>query len=856
MLGNSLRMMLVNWVRLSDITVEQSFLFALKIERDPGCLEEDEDEDAAEEEARATQEETANGNGPSIPDQDTHGLDSDHDENIDEPDTIPEGSLEGLRIASQFVEGVKNARLDDCKLDPEVLHRLRNPIQGPLVIEDQDKLLSMKLFQATANASQAVYNEVRDAILERHPTDTVLSYDQAKKAVQENSGVVPIIEDMCPITCLAFTGPYKNLEKCPKCGSDRYDQEILRQSKGKKKVAVRQFYTIPTGPVLQALERTEEASNNMDYFWREMHEVLGNVDPRTGEVLIENYNDFLCGSEIIHAVQKGDIKENDILLMFSMDGAQLYKGKKSDCWIYIWVILNLSPDKRYKKRYVIPGGFIPGPNAPKDVDSFVYPGLHHVSALQKEGLKFWKATSKRVESSDPYLVFMTADGVGLSYMNGFAGHKSYCHCRRMCGIEGRRKPEKSSYYVPHLKPDNYDVEGCNHNDVELASLHSGDPALYQQKLEHVMSSPDLATYKLRRKHTGISKPSIFQGISPQHRLAIPGCFPTDLMHLVSLNMTQLLLKLFRGTMKCDKKDNKQTWVWAVLQKDTWRYHGELVASAASYLPGSFDKAPRNPAEKVSSNYKAQEYLTYIYGLCPGLLYNILPEDYWKCFCKLVVAIRIFYQRSISADQVRRAYILIMDFIKQFEKLFYQKKIERIHFCNPCVHGLVHLGPEVIRIGPDGYRSQMTMERAIGIFGQMIKQPSNPYANLSAKGVQLAQMNALSAMIPQFAKPEKGLPYGLIDLKDGYALLRAKDSLDRKVVDHEERALLEFFAQGVQNNVEVKVRKWARLLLPNGQIARTAWKERIKRLEQVRMSRNVKVGTMILAACLYSNIKVR
>ncbi|KLO17330.1 hypothetical protein SCHPADRAFT_868387 [Schizopora paradoxa] len=312
------------------------------------------------------------------------------------------------------------------------------------------------------------------------------------------------------------------------------------------------------------------------------------------------------------------------------------------------------------------------------------------------------------------------------------------------------------------------------------------------------------------------------------------------MHLVSLNMTQLLLKLFRGTMKCDKDDPKSSWVWAVLQGNTWKYHGEHVASSAPYLPGSFDKAPRNPAEKVSSNYKAQEYLTYIYGLCPGLLYGILPEVYWKCFCKLVVAIRILHQRSISRAQVRKAYTLIMEFIKEFEELFYQRKVERIHFCRQCIHGLVHLAPEVVRIGPDGYRSQFPMERTIGILGQMIKQPSNPYANLSERGVQLTQLNALSAMIPQFAIPEKGLPFGAIDLEDGFALLRAKDSTDRKAVDHERQALIEFFGNPEQIGVVVKVRKWARLLLPNGQIARSAWKEKTKKLEQVRMSRNVKI----------------
>jgi hypothetical protein len=72
--------------------------------------------------------------------------------------------------------------------------------------------------------------------------------------------------------------------------------------------------------------------------------------------------------------------------MLLIDSTQLYESKQSDCWIYIWVLLDLAPDLRYKKKYVLPGGFIPGPKKPKNMDSFVYTGLHHLSALQKDGL--------------------------------------------------------------------------------------------------------------------------------------------------------------------------------------------------------------------------------------------------------------------------------------------------------------------------------------------------------------------------------------------------------------------------------------------------------------------------------------
>lgn len=471
--------------------IRQTDSMVVVTERDPGCLEEQEEEDERDNDEPLGPEENAN-------EEDISDLEDD-----DEPDEDAEGpataTLHDLTIAQQFIDAVKAAKLDNTKLDADVIKRLRNPIQSPLEIGDPDRLFSMKLFYVTARASQAIYNEVRETIVERHPDDPILSYEQAKKAVQDSSGVVSIKHDMCPASCLAYTGPYSDLKSCPKCGADRYDPIILQQSQGRKEVPLRQYYTIPVGPMLQAMFRTVGGSRNMDHFWESISRIVGNTDPQTGEVLVEDYDDFYTGSDIIDAVKNGDIKKDDILLMFSMDGAQLYKGKKSDCWIYIWVILNLSPDLRYKKRYVMPGGFIPGPNAPKDTDSFVFPGLEHLAALQKEGLKIWRASHNTIANSHPYLVFITADGVGLNYLNGLGGHKSVFGCRRFCGVPGRRNPTKKAYYVAHLKPDNYVLEGCDHPDLVLAELQSGSHAAYAEKLAFLIASPNMAQYGKRRK---------------------------------------------------------------------------------------------------------------------------------------------------------------------------------------------------------------------------------------------------------------------------------------------------------------------------------------------------------------------
>ena len=92
-----------------------------------------------------------------------------------------------------------------------------------------------------------------------------------------------------------------------------------------------------------------------------------------------------------------------------------------------------------------------------------------------------------------------------------------------------------------------------------------------------------------------------------------------------------------------------------------------------------------------------------------------------------------------------------------------------------MHSLVHLPREVICIGPPICSSQWTLERTIGNLGEEIKQHSNPFANLSQRGIRRACVNALVAMIPdlesQRSSGEQG-SCGSKDLGDGYILLRA------------------------------------------------------------------------------------
>ncbi|KAF9243886.1 hypothetical protein BU15DRAFT_35975, partial [Melanogaster broomeanus] len=113
----------------------------------------------------------------------------------------------------------------------------------------------------------------------------------------------------------------------------------------------RKFTTIPLAPQLQARFRHPQSAREMRYLHERTEEILRHLR-EIGEIHI--IDDVAMGWDFLGAVLDGNIKPDDIVVMVSIDGAQLYQSKESDCWIYVWVLLNISPDKCYKKINVIP----------------------------------------------------------------------------------------------------------------------------------------------------------------------------------------------------------------------------------------------------------------------------------------------------------------------------------------------------------------------------------------------------------------------------------------------------------------------------------------------------------------------
>ncbi len=308
-------------------------------------------------------------------------------------------------------------------MDIKWLHRLRNPPQQSFDIEQfPDLRLGLEIFLVGMKSSVDTYVSMREAILRRHSSDQIPTYDQIKRIITEITGVTSVAHPMCRNSCIAFTGPFSNLDQCPKCGESK-----LCSLSNKP---FQEFHTILLGPILQALWR--EPSSAQRFGYRLNKNACHHCELESNTGLLSSYDDFFHGSDYLESVRKGEIGDNDIVLMLSIDGAQLFAQKASDCWIYLWVIMDLSPNECYKKQYVPTWRLYPWPQPNQRILTrfFSRPtSSKHFTARRASYMGFFGRS--RTFLSKLFLALNTADGPGMAYLNGLVGHHGKYGCRAL-----------------------------------------------------------------------------------------------------------------------------------------------------------------------------------------------------------------------------------------------------------------------------------------------------------------------------------------------------------------------------------------------------------------------------------------
>jgi len=170
--------------------------------------------------------------------------------------------------------------------------------------------------------------------------------------------------DMCKNSCCAFTGIYVDDSACRFCGLERYIISNNSQTPQKSAIYI---------PLLDRFRiQYADLERSLKLRYRSQREECDYI-----------YGDIFDGELYKELVEEGFFEdERDIALIGSTDGYQIFRQKTDDCWIVMFINANLSPDIRVKKENLLISAIIPGPNQPKDFNSFLRPIIDELKILQ------------------------------------------------------------------------------------------------------------------------------------------------------------------------------------------------------------------------------------------------------------------------------------------------------------------------------------------------------------------------------------------------------------------------------------------------------------------------------------------
>lgn len=197
------------------------------------------------------------------------------------------------------------------------------------------------------------------------------------------------------------------------------------------------------------------------------------------------------------------------------------------------------------------------------------------------------------------------------------------------------------------------------------------------------------------------------------------------MHLVFLNVTVNMYKHWSGGFGQD-----HPWV---IPKKTWEQIGKDMVSFRKSIPSDFGR-PMRDISKHSNGFKSEEWSkwTTLYSV-PILSISKyqFPEKYLKPWAKFVEAVQLCSnQRDLTFDHIRIIADGFSNFVKHYEKDYYQHKEENLHFCLSVFHNLLHFTDHIVECGPPSCFWQYPMERFVGGLASNVRSRRYPYQSLS------------------------------------------------------------------------------------------------------------------------------
>jgi hypothetical protein len=272
------------------------------------------------------------------------------------------------------------------------------------------------------------------------------------------SHLIPQKHDMCIDSCMAFTSEHIGLEKCLKCGEDRFTSENKP----------RQIYhTLLLTPRLLAQYRNAQRAKILYSTCTGSEPAYPKSSLFDGDLVQE-----LCARLItidgvpLESMRHCFANVQDLCIALLTDGFTLFWHKKSDIWPICTIVHNLPDKVQTRQENILILALIPGPSTPKDFDSFLNLIIEEFIELA-HGIPAFDASTSKVFTMHAFPTTIFGDMLVICKVMRFNGSNGECPCWEclIIGVLLRRQ-----HYFLHTMPSNHplpiDPEPSDSDDME------------------------------------------------------------------------------------------------------------------------------------------------------------------------------------------------------------------------------------------------------------------------------------------------------------------------------------------------------------------------------------------------------
>jgi hypothetical protein len=514
-------------------------------------------------------------------------------------------------------------------------------------------------FKIREHVSDKGWGDLRH--LYRHDEERLPSLIASRRRIYSLAAIKPRILDCCPNSCLCYVGPHADKDKCSFCQEPRYRQD------GKPR---KRFTYIPLIPRLRALFANKEFGTKL--LNRSNRDRENSEEARKGVSGMKN-RDIFDGTHY-HDLKNRNIKildetlsdkyfsdPHDIALGVCTDGVGPFKTRRITCWPLLVVNYNLPADLMFLLEYIMALGVIPGPNKPKDFDSFFWPFLEEMLQLMN-GLQTYDALSEEYFRLRAFLLLVFGDIPAVSMIMQMKGHNGMCPCR-MCSIIGLRIPgsDASTYYVPHDRQRYPHTSSTEIQDYDPAALPLRTHDEFKDQAIQVQGARTKKERETLGKKYGIKGLSVLFLLDT---ISFPASFPYDWMHLILENLIPNLVLFWTGTFK-----NLGAGEYT-LADGIWAAIGRETAQSKRHIPSAYGPAlPDFAGDGVRITADMYSFWTLYLG--PVLLRRRFQNQaYYNHFIDLVALLHLCLKFEITRDDIQTIREGFVKWVKDYERYEY------------------------------------------------------------------------------------------------------------------------------------------------------------------------------------------